>query len=331
MKFASMEFEFIVSPQEGSMRLDKFLTQEFAKEKPEINRSKIQHLIDNGLVRDGNNIAITSASNKTKVGQKIIVTIVRASTSHLQAKQIDFEIIYEDDDLLVINKPAGLTVHPGAGNQDHTLVNGLLFTHKDQLSSSTGDDFRPGIVHRLDKDTSGLMLVAKNDFAHQQLSQALQERNVHRNYIAFIYGVMQPKKGTIIKNIERHRHNRLKMAISNGGRHAITHYQTTDIFCDGFISAVNCKLETGRTHQIRVHLESEKHSLIGDNTYGSCRKTAPKDLDETVKNAIKDFPRQALHSYKISFLHPRSHEEKTFEIDLPPDMKNLKETLKNAT
>lgn len=324
-----MEFEFIVTQEDDKTRLDKFLTKEFAKIKPEVNRSKIQHLIDDKMVTDEQNNPLKSASAKTKTDQKITVKIPPAPTSHLQAKEIDFEIVYEDDDLLVINKPAALTVHPGAGNQDHTLVNGLLFTHKDQLSTSTDDNFRPGIVHRLDKDTSGLMLVAKNDFAHQSLSAALQERTIKRNYIAFIYGVLKPNNGTIDKNIDRNRHNRLKMAISNRGRHAITHYKTAQTFCDGFISAVNCKLETGRTHQIRVHLESEKHSLVGDSTYSNCRKTAPQDLDDNVKDLVKNFPRQALHSYKISFLHPRSNEEKTFEIDLPQDMKNLKEALEN--
>lgn len=324
-----MEFEFIVTQEDDKIRLDKFLTKEFAKAKPDINRSKIQHLIEDEMVRDDNDHVLKSASAKTKTDQKIIVKIPPAPTSHLQAKEIDFEIIYEDDDLLVINKPAGLTVHPGAGNQDNTLVNGLLFTHKDQLSSSTGDDFRPGIVHRLDKDTSGLMLVAKNDFTHQKLSQALQDRTIHRNYIAFIYGVMQPRSGTINKNIDRNRHNRLKMAISNYGRHAITHYDTKAVFCDGFISAVTCKLETGRTHQIRVHLESEKHSLVGDNTYGSCRKTAPKDMSEKAQDMVKHFPRQALHSYKIAFMHPRSHEEKSFEIALPDDMQNLQNMLQS--
>ncbi|HLD76593.1 MAG TPA: RluA family pseudouridine synthase, partial [Rickettsiales bacterium] len=233
--------------------------------------------------------------------------------------------IYEDDDLLVINKPAGLTVHPGAGNHNDTLVNALLFTHKNNLSSINGE-FRPGIVHRLDKDTSGLMLVAKNDFTHNILSKDLQERKIKRSYLSFIYGVLEPKKGIVNKNIMRSRNNRLKMITTKNianSRNAVTHYETLQIFLDGFISLVECKLDTGRTHQIRVHMESLKHSLIGDQLYNSCKKTAPKNLDENTKNFIANFPRQALHSYKIEFLHPRSKKEMLFKTKLPKDLEGL--------
>jgi len=321
------KYSFTISETEIGIRLDKFLAEKFLALKPEITRSKIQKLIEDGNVFEASGSTINNASQKTKLAQEIVITLEAPKPSHLIAKKIPFEIIFEDGDLLVINKPAGLTVHPGAGNQDNTLVNALLFTHKNQLSEM-GGEFRPGIVHRLDKDTSGLMLVAKNDFSHQILGKALQDRKIKRAYAAFIYGVLNPKQGVINKNIVRSRTNRTKMSTTAAlGRNAITHYQTKEIFCNEFISLIECTLETGRTHQIRVHMESLKHSIVGDQIYNSCKKTAPKDLDNEVICAIAEFPRQALHSYKISFNHPRTEKEMTFEIPLPKDMQKIYETL----
>lgn len=324
------KFTFTIGENEAGIRLDKFLAEKFLALKPEVTRSKIQKLIEDGNIAEASGKPLDNASQKTKLAQEIVVTLADVKPSHLTATEIPFEIVYEDDDLLVINKPAGLTVHPGAGNQDNTLVNALLFTHKNNLSE-VGGEFRPGIVHRLDKDTSGLMLVAKNDFTHQILGKALQERQIKRNYQAFIYGVLEPKQGLINKNIVRSRTNRTKMSVSRAlGRNAVTHYQTKEVLCEGFISLIECKLETGRTHQIRVHMESLKHSLVGDQIYNGSKKTAPKDLGETVKKFIVDFPRQALHSYKIRFLHPRSGEEMEFETKLPDDLQALYNLLKEA-
>ena len=325
------KFEFEVAEIEAGTRLDKFLTEKFSGVKAEITRSKIQNLIEEKQVSNQAGQAFTSAAYKIKIGEKIFVTLPAPKPLGLQAKEIPFEIIFEDDDLLVINKPAGLTVHPGSGNQDDTLVNALLFTHQNKLSQVSGE-FRPGIVHRLDKDTSGLMLVAKNDFTHQILSQKLKDREIKRTYLAFIYGVMNPRSGRIDKNIVRSRINRLKMRVSkNLGRNAVTNYETKEVFLEGFASLVECRLDTGRTHQIRVHLESQKHSLIGDALYNSCKKMLPKNLDLEVKNCIENFSRQALHSYKIGFLHPRSGKEMSFEIALPDDLKNLCECLKKSS
>jgi 23S rRNA pseudouridine1911/1915/1917 synthase len=323
--------KFVVAEEFANCRIDKFLAEELHKTRPEITRSKIQNLIGENLVSDEQNQTIDSAAYKVKLGQKIYLKLPDFKESHLEAKDISFEIIFEDDDLLVINKPAGLTVHPGAGNQQDTLVNGLLFTHGDKLSNISGEQ-RPGIVHRLDKDTSGLMLVAKNDLTHQLLAQKLQEREIKRNYLAFIYGVMPKPFGSIRKNIIRSRVNRLKMNIARtSGREAITHFETKKIFGEGFASLVECKLETGRTHQIRVHFESEKHSLIGDQTYNSSRKNAPKGLDKKIENFVQKFPRQALHSYKISFIHPRTEQEMLFEIPLPDDLKELQQMLESES
>lgn len=324
------KFTFTVGQEDIGVRLDKFLTEKFMTAKPDINRTKIHHLIEEGCVVNEKGETVRT-SQKTKLDQRYSVMIAPQTTSHLEAKDIPFEIVFEDDDLLVINKPAGLTVHPGAGNQDHTLVNGLLFTHKDRLSNPEGDVFRPGIVHRLDKDTSGLMLVAKNDFTHQALSEKLRLRDIKRVYSAFIYGVANPRNGIINKNIERSRSNRLKMTVcEQRGRTAITHYRTREVFLDGFASMIDCRLETGRTHQIRVHLESEKHSLIGDRAYGGSKKMMPESLSEEAANCIKAFSRQALHSRKIAFAHPRDGKEMSFEIPLPEDMERLKEVLING-
>ncbi len=324
------KFEFIVGENEGGVRLDKLLAEKFSSQNPEITRSKIQNFIEEKLVVDEKNQPFSAASQKVKIGQKIFVLVPVPKTSHLQAKEIAFEIIFEDEDLLVINKPAGLTVHPGAGNHDDTLVNALLFTHQNKLSQINGE-FRPGIVHRLDKDTSGLMLVAKNDFTHHKLSQKLKDREVKRSYLAFVYGQLTPSSGTINKNIVRSKTNRLKMVISRlAGRNAITHYETKEIFLDGFVSLLECRLETGRTHQIRVHLESMKHSLVGDQLYNSCKKNPPNNLSDEAKKIVQNFPRQALHSYKINFSHPRTEKEMAFEIDLADDLKMLKKILQNG-
>ena len=336
-------FEFVVLQEEVGIRIDKFLASKFVElNRPEITRSKIQNLLEENLVSDDKQNPISEASLKTYLNQRIKVTIPLVKETHLVATKIDFEIVFEDDDLLVINKPAGLTVHPGCGNDNHTLVNALLYSHGEYFKSEQSDEEqdeestkRPGIVHRLDKDTSGLMLVAKNDYSHFILSQDLQNRIVKRTYLAFIYGCMVPANGIIKKNIARSHNNRTKMAISKiAGRSAITHYKTKEIFHSNFASLVECRLETGRTHQIRVHLESEKHSLLGDHLYNSCKKSWSKDSLQTVsdaaKNLIDNFPRQALHSYKIGFNHPRSKKEMSFEIALPKDLQALYTALKNG-
>jgi 23S rRNA pseudouridine1911/1915/1917 synthase len=322
------KFKFEVLENEVGIRVDKFLATHFLSVKSEVTRSKIKGLIESGAVSEDGGKPVKSASAETKfVGQIFEVTLPDARESHLKAKQIDFEIVFEDDDLLVINKPAGLTVHPGSGNADNTLVNALLFTHAGKLSSINGE-MRPGIVHRLDKDTSGLMLVAKNDFTHQILTEDLKNRDISRSYLAFVYGVVEPRRGRIEKNIVRSRVNRLKMKPAKiSGRFAATNYETKQVFLGGYISLIECKLDTGRTHQIRVHMESIKHSLVGDQLYNSCKKNPPKELAKNIVKAVESFPRQALHSYKIGFLHPRTKEEMSFEIGLPEDLKGLESTL----
>ncbi|MCE3254954.1 MAG: rluD [Rickettsiaceae bacterium] len=319
------ELHFQASKEDKKQRLDKFLTAKIIAIKPEFSRSRIQDLILSGAVSCSKNTTI-GCDYKIKGDEQIVVKIPAALEAEISAKDIAFEILFEDENMLVINKPAGLTTHPGNGNQDNTLVNALLFYCKDTLSG-IGGVARPGIVHRLDKDTSGLMVVAKNDLAHQELSKQIEQRTLKRNYLAMCYGTPKPLSGVINKNIGRSKVNRLKMAImKTGGRTAVTNYEVKKIYFDGAISLVEFRLETGRTHQIRVHASSIGHSVIGDQTYGARKRSLGK-IDEKIKSAINNFPRQALHSYKISFFHPLSGKEMTFESDLPDDIKELEEML----
>ena len=319
------ELHFQASKEDKRQRLDKFLAHKIIDIKPEFSRSRIQDLILSGAVFCGRN-AIAGCDYKIRGDEQIVVKIPAASESEILAKDIPFDILFEDENMLVINKPAGLTTHPGNGNQQNTLVNALLF-HCGKTLSGIGGVMRPGIVHRLDKDTSGLMVVAKNDLSHQELSKQIEQRILKRNYLTICYGMPKPLSGTINKNLGRSKMNRLKMAIlKTGGRTAITHYEVKEIYFDGLISLVECKLETGRTHQIRVHLASIGNSIVGDSTYGARKKSLGKISDE-IKNAVDGFPRQALHSYKISFLHPVSKKEMEFEVDLPKDILDLKKLI----
>lgn len=321
------ELIFNTEKEDKKQRLDKFLVTKLSRIKPEFSRGRIQDLITSGNVSDGRNI-ITGCDYKIKGGEHLVIKIPAALESEIVAKNIDFEIVFEDENMLVINKPAGLTTHPGNGNQQNTLVNALLF-HCGKTLSGINGVMRPGIVHRLDKDTSGLMVVAKNDLAHQELARQIEQRILKRNYLAFCYGMPKPLSGVIDKNIGRSKMNRLKMAIMRtGGRTAITNYEVKEIYFDGLVSMIECKLDTGRTHQIRVHMASLGHSIIGDSVYGGRKKSLGK-IDDKIKSVVNDFPRQALHSYKIGFVHPVSQEEMEFEVDLPEDIKGLKMALES--
>ena len=306
-------------------RLDKFLTSYLQPSHPELTRSKIQSLIKNGNVFDQNNQKITQINKKVQEGDKFKINIPEPEPSHLEPKNIPIEVIFEDEDLIVVNKPAGLTTHPGAGNKTNTLVNALLYFYQNNLSQ-IGGEFRPGIVHRLDKDTSGLMLVAKNDFAHQKLSEAIAARTVERKYLAFCFGTPTTNFGKIDKNIDRSKKHRLRMrVVQKGGKKAITNYKIIKNY-NNIASLVECKLETGRTHQIRVHMTAIGHSLIGDHDYGNKNRII-SGISQNLQKLISEFPRQALHSYKIAFEHPRTNKLMEFEIDLPTDMKKLEENL----
>ena len=309
----------------NNLRLDKFLTSYLQTTHPELTRSKIQNLIKNGNVLGKNSEPIVQINKKVLGGDEFYITIPEPEPSHLEPKNIPFGIVFEDADLVLVNKPSGLTTHPGAGNKDHTLVNALLYFYQNNLSQ-IGGEFRPGIVHRLDKNTSGLMLVAKNDFTHQKLSTAIANREIERKYLAFCFGVPIPNFGKIDKNIDRSKKHRLRMCtVQEGGKKAVTNYKIIKNYSNA-VSLVECKLETGRTHQIRVHMTSIGHSLIGDYDYGNKNKIIGK-ISADLQSFISKFDRQALHSYKIAFMHPRSEKLMEFEIDLPDDMKELKSRL----
>lgn len=315
------------------LRIDKFISLNIHNQiKISISRARIQKAIKTGLVTC-NNLVINNLSYKTKIGDIITLdyqeNLLNDFSGSLKPTPIEFEIIFEDEHLAVINKPSGLTTHPGAGNYENTLVNALLYKFKDRLSDGSGD-LRPGIVHRLDKDTSGVMLVAKTNPAHYALSQQIQNKEVIRKYLAYVYGVLNPQSGQIDKNIKRSRINRLKMTTTNskiGSRNATTLYNTLSIFGNNFASLVECQLLTGRTHQIRVHLESEKHSIIGDQTYNSCQKQIPDAKNNENYQLVKKFDRQALHSYQIEFTHPFTKEFHKYICKPSSDLEMLQKSL----
>lgn len=314
------QYSYIIPPHLNKQRIDKALT-----DLSQLSRNQIQKAIqDNRILL--NEKAINSASIKLSEGDAVQVEIIEEAPDDIVAKKIDFEIVFEDNDLLVINKPVGLTVHPGAGNQQDTLVNGLLY-YTQNLSDINGE-MRPGIVHRLDKDTSGLMVVAKNNFAHQSLADQLQQRDLQRRYKALIWGVLKPLSGTIDLPIDRSKNDRLKMTtVRSGGKPAVTHYNTTEILCGGLFSLLECKLETGRTHQIRVHLSHSKHSIVGDQTYGNNSRKL-QAVPQEIFEELSSFQRQALHSYYLSFYHPVTEKYMEFESEIANDFAKILELLR---
>ena len=299
---------FIIEAQDAGGRLDKCLTLAL----PEFSRSRIQQLILEGCVVIGNT-TITDSSRKTKLGEEYKISITEPKASHITATEIKLNIVFEDKHLLVINKQAGMTVHPAPGHYDDTLVNALLAHCGDSLSG-IGGVMRPGIVHRIDKDTSGLLVVAKHDVAHRFLAAQLAEHTIRREYLAIVKGIPKPISGTIEGNIARSNTNRKKMVVVKiAGKTAITHYKTEEIFAANAL--LRCVLETGRTHQIRVHLAHIGFPIIGDQVYGR-------------KDKKIDFPRQALHAEKLTLIHPNSKKEMQFYADLPDDMKELLRNLR---
>ena len=310
-----------VKPEVG-LRLDRAL----ANALPQVSRSRIKKIIMNSFVRKGVS-PITDASYMVKQGDEFEVDFPTPIHSSLQGEKIPLDVKFEDDAVIVINKPANLTVHPGSGRQDGTLVNALI-AHCNGSLSGIGGVYRPGIVHRLDKDTSGLMVIAKSDIAHKSLASQFEARTIDRSYHAIVWGNPLPIHGTIEANIGRSRHNRTKMAIvpKNQGKYALTQYETLNTFGQ-IASILECRLSTGRTHQIRIHLSHLGHSIIGDPVYG--RVSAPKrsQLSTEFLNVLKSLNRQALHAVALGFEHPLTHRRLYFESSPPSDIKLLKDTL----
>lgn len=300
-------------------RLDKALAELL----PELSRARLQALLADGAVtaEDG---SIPRGKDKVSEGQTFIVAVPEPEDARPKAQDIPLEIIHEDEHLLVINKPVGLVCHPAPGTPDGTLVNALLHHCADSLSGIGGVK-RPGIVHRLDKDTSGLMVVAKTDHAHQYLSAQFADRSLSREYVAFSYRIPAPREGRIDAPIGRALNDRKKMAVRShtDGKPAATRYEVEEIM-GTHLSAIACHLETGRTHQVRVHLAHIGCPIIGDSDYGQFRlSTLPKQIQD----AVKGFPRQALHARALTFLHPADEEPRHFSAPLPADMVALRERL----
>ncbi|MDD9335006.1 MAG: RluA family pseudouridine synthase [Rickettsiaceae bacterium] len=305
--------EYNVPNNLDGFRLDKALVSLISK----TSRSQVQKSINDFQVQV-NGLIISDSNFKVKENDLISVFFKAPDPLTMQEADIKLDIFYEDEDLMVINKAAGMTVHPGSGNHQDTLVNALL--HHAKSLSSIGGLERPGIVHRLDKDTSGLMVVAKNNFAHVHLAKQIESRNLIRKYKALVWGIINPQEGVIRNNIGRDRIIRQKMTILKfGGKEAVTHYKTEEIFFDGIISMVECRLATGRTHQIRVQLSHLKHSVVGDQTYGKNSRKVNSNFS-IVPQKLMDFKRQALHSWYISFSHPVSDKLLEFESPLPQDI-----------
>ncbi len=313
---------------EEASRLDKFLGGQFA----DISRARFQKLIADGHV-SVEGVVVDDSGHKLKPGQHIIVQVPEALPAEPQGENITLDIVYEDKDLIVINKPAGLVVHPGAGNETGTLVNALVAHCGDSLSGIGGVK-RPGIVHRLDKDTSGLLVIAKNDKAHQGLSEQFaahgRDGRMQREYLAFIWGTPERRAGTVHTGLERSSANRQKMAVSKSAtaREAITHWQLEEAYPAA--SLIRCRLETGRTHQIRVHMAHIGHPLLGDGTYGSGFAASKSKLNTLSRDALAMLRGQALHATVLGFSHPRTAKQMRFEAPLPPGLAALHNSLKSS-
>ena len=307
-----------VASDEAGTRLDKWL----AGRCPDLSRTRVKALIEDGRVAVGG-ITVADASARVKSGQVVTVAVPPDTAAEPEAQAMDLVVVYEDADLIVVDKPAGLVVHPAPGSPDRTLVNALLAHCGDSLSG-IGGVRRPGIVHRLDKDTSGLMLAAKNDHAHRALARQFEAHTIDRAYRAVVWGSPAPPKGEITGNIGRSPTNRKKMAlVEGGGKPALTRYQTIASYGGGAVSLVECRLATGRTHQIRVHMTATGHPLLGDGTYGRARTGRLKGLTAEAREILTNFPRQALHAFRLGFSHPTSGKTLTFESAIPSDIKLL--------
>ncbi|MBP2429184.1 MULTISPECIES: RluA family pseudouridine synthase [Bradyrhizobium] len=326
------KLEVVVAGDEGSARLDRVLAQR----SPELSRSRLKALILAGSVTVKDAVVRDPAYHVAK-GDTIIIDVPEAAPAEPQGEDIALDIVFEDDDIIVIDKPRGLVVHPAAGHASGTLVNALI-AHCGASLSGIGGVKRPGIVHRLDKDTTGLMVVAKNDHAHQSLTAQFADHGrtgpMERGYMAFVWGVPNRPHGTIDAPIDRHPHAREKMAVRQGGREAITHFEVLASFAgrDGkpVASLLACRLETGRTHQIRVHLAHLGHPLLGDSVYGAHFKTKAGQLGAEGKDALTALDRQALHAYLLALEHPRTGELLHWEAPLPEDLLLLQRALEAA-
>ena len=322
------DINLIVEKIENNLRLDVFVN----KREQLISRTRIKNLILKKKLKL-NNIIVSSPSKKIYTGDIIHLQIPKPKEASLKPYDFKLNIVYEDDDLLLVDKPAGIIMHPGAGNYDETIVNALMHYNKVALSS-IGDELRPGIVHRIDKDTSGLIVIAKNNITHENLSRQFSEHTIVRVYQLLIWGKLRPSSGKIDTFITRSSKNRQMMEVSSSkGKRAITNYKTIEIFENDktpTLSLVECRLETGRTHQIRVHMTHMGNSIMGDGKYKKKYKKL-KNIDTNLENLIYKLDRQFLHAQVLGFIHPKTNEEMIFTSILPQELENILLLLRNTS
>lgn len=318
-----------IAPAQAGERLDRALVAALAETLPALSRTRVKALIESGAVQSADFQKVTDPSQRVRPGQTFAIMVPEARPLTVEGQDLPLDILYEDDDVIVVDKPAGMVVHPAPGNPDRTLVNALI-AHCGPSLKGIGGVQRPGIVHRLDKDTSGLMVAAKTDAAHLALVAQFAARSVERVYAALVWGTPRPPKGEISGAIGRSRSDRKKMAVvRQGGRPALTRYEVRRSFAGGAISLLDCRLATGRTHQIRVHLTSAGHPLVGDPVYGRAGQRA-RALPEPAAAAVGAFKRQALDAYILGFRHPGSGAPLRFEKKLSNDFSRLLRTLESV-
>ena len=320
--------KFSVDDNDSGKRLDIFLAENIN----EFTRSFLKKLIQEKQVKLNNTI-LSSPSSKIKYKDQIVINIIEKNIQHIIPKKIGLDIIHEDKDILVINKPKGMVVHPGANNYENTLVNALLYKYKKNLSNLNGT-LRPGIVHRIDKETSGLLVVAKNNLAHANLGDQFSKHTIKRKYLCLAWGVIRPLSGKVSTLITRDRKNRQLMTVSDiNGKKAITNYKTLKVFNIKDIpkiSLLECELETGRTHQIRVHLKYKGTSLLGDKQYGK-KNIKFKKINNDFFIKLNKLSGQALHAKTLGFIHPKTKKWMSFNSALPDSFKKLLNLLENLS
>ncbi len=320
--------KFLVDEKNIGKRLDVFLTENINH----LTRSYLKKLIENEYVKLNKKV-LRIPSTKVKYKDQVIINIIENYVQNIKPNKIKLDTIYEDDDILVINKPKGMVVHPGAGNYENTLVNALLFKYKKKLSNVNGP-LRPGIVHRIDKETSGLLVIAKNNFAHSNLGDQFSNHSIKRKYLCLAWGVIRPLKGKVSTLISRDKKNRQLMTVSEiNGKKAITNYETIKVFNIKDIpkiSLLECELETGRTHQIRVHLKYKGTSLLGDKQYGK-KNIKFKKVNNDFFIKLNKLSGQALHAKTLGFFHPKTKKWMNFNSDLPDGFKKILNLLENLS
>ena len=318
--------KFLVKEKDDGKRLDIFLSEKIKH----LTRSNIKKIIESKNVKINKKIA-DSPSKKIKIDSEIEIELLIKKSDKLLPNKIKLDILFEDKDILIINKPKGMVVHPGAGNYENTLANALVHKYKNKLSDINGE-LRPGIVHRIDKETSGLLVIAKNNLSHSKLGKQFSDHSIKRKYLCLIWGVIRPLQGRIETLISRNKKNRQLMMVSDvNGKKAITNYKTITVFQRQDIpkiSLVECELETGRTHQIRVHMKYKGTSLLGDNQYGK-KGIKFKKINEDFFKKLSFLNGQALHAKSLGFIHPSKNEWINFESELPSNFKKLLDLLKN--